>query len=363
MTEFDAARSILGGMTIPLPSLIRIEPAVIDRLGLYLTRNRHQRIALLASDGLPAPLLELATSSISTHGVQCVAQESVVDASFETAIAIFRQLPSTIDAVVGVGGGRAIDLAKYVSALAYRPFYAVPTSLSNDGFASPQASLTMAGRRRSFPTQPPSAIIIDVDLCLDAPRILWLSGVGEMVAKLTALNDWRTANNATGETINDLACLLSDATVHQVLANPTYDRDGLRQLAVALLLNGVSMSICGSSRPASGSEHLVSHALDEISARPRLHGIQVGLAAYICSRLQGDKQTTATISSLFQRTGFWSAIRQEPLSRNEWLEAFRRAPSIKPDRYTVLSSRDCCEQVAAVIDSDSMLSQCFASDR
>ena len=123
------------------------------------------------------------------------------------------------------------------------------------------------------------------------------------------------------------------------------------------MLNGIAMEVCGSSRPASGSEHLISHALDALSARPRLHGLQVGVASYICSRLQG--QGTGLIAGAFDRTGFWAGIRADPIPRADWLEAVRRAPTIKPDRYTILSDRPCLDEVAAMIDADPRLRGCF----
>jgi glycerol-1-phosphate dehydrogenase [NAD(P)+] len=117
------------------------------------------------------------------------------------------------------------------------------------------------------------------------------------------------------------------------------------------------MSICGSSRPASGSEHLISHALDSISQRPRLHGLQVGVAAYLVSLLQG--QNSSRIADLFKTTGFWKAIADDPFHRAEWLDAARVAPSIKPNFYTVLSSRDCLPEIATALHSDPFLGSCF----
>jgi glycerol-1-phosphate dehydrogenase [NAD(P)+] len=120
------------------------------------------------------------------------------------------------------------------------------------------------------------------------------------------------------------------------------------------------MSICGSSRPASGSEHLISHALDGLSRRPRLHGLQVGVATYLVSLLQGNH--AESIAQLFTATGFWEAIAADPFDRVEWLEAIRRAPSIKSNFYTVLSSRDCAPEAERLMGTDPFLTRCFASE-
>src|SRR4051794_41746068 len=100
------------------------------------------------------------------------------------------------------------------------------------------------------------------------------------------------------------------------------------------MLNGIAMEIGGSSRPASGAEHLISHALDAIAARPRLHGLQVGVATYLVSRLQG--QGTAVIAEALDRTGFWRGIAADPFRRSAWIEAVPKAPDVEPERFTIL---------------------------
>src|SRR5215471_13082134 len=101
------------------------------------------------------------------------------------------------------------------------------------------------------------------------------------------------------------------------------------------MLNGIAMEIAGSSRPASGSEHLISHALDALSAKPRLHGLQVGVASFLVSLLQ--QNNTDVIAELFDVTGFWDAIAADPFRRSEWREAIYRAPTMKDGFFTVLS--------------------------
>lgn len=281
-------------------------------------------------------------------------------ASFEEAARLLEAVPSGCRAVVGLGGGKALDTAKYVAHLAGLPYVAVPTSLSNDGFASPSASLELSGERRSLPARMPFGVVVDTAACLEAPRTLWLSGVGDLIAKLTAVHDWKLAFHARGTLVNDFAALLSDATVHQFMARPEHDAEGMRLLATALMLNGVAIEVAGSSRPASGSEHLISHALDLVAERPRLHGLQVGMASYVCAQLQQQTHSSEAIAEVFAHTGFSDAIRADPFSRDEWLAAVERAPSIKRDFYTVLSEGDPVARVRSVLDGDARLVGCFA---
>ncbi len=312
---------------------------------------------MLTSQGLPEAIMEIARTGLEQERIEVLAWQEVPDNSFEEAVAGFARLPKKLDAIVGLGGGKAMDMAKYMSFLAQLPYFAAPTSLSNDGFCSPQSSLTIEGKRRSLHSTLPCGVVIDIDICLAAPRILWLSGVGDLLSKLSAVYDWKLAFHNTGELVNDLAALLSDATVLQFFARPQFNVQGMSLLGTALMLNGIAMEICGSSRPASGSEHLVSHALDATSARPRLHGLQVGVATYLMVRLQGNDGST--VDNVFQETGFWDAIRADPFSRSEWLEAVKMAPSIKEDFFTVLSLRDCLPEVRTLIDTDPALKGCF----
>jgi glycerol-1-phosphate dehydrogenase [NAD(P)+] len=340
---------------ITIPTLVRLKDGALDRLGLYLRRGNHPRVAVMQSAGLVPALAERVRVSLRQNDVDAEYRD-VADNDIESAIRAFAELPKDISAIVGVGGGKALDVAKYAAFLGRWPYYAVPTSLSNDGFCSPQSSLTLGGRRRSFPAALPYGVVVDTQVCREAPKALTLSGVGDLVAKFTAGVDWTLAFHAVGEPVNDFALLLSDGAVRSYLSRPTLDDEGTRLLATALLLNGTAMEICGSSRPASGSEHLVSHALDRISARPRLHGIQVGVAAYLMSLLQGRHR--AEINELFERTGFWDMVAEDPLSSAELLEAVRLAPEIKPGYYTILSKHPIFPEVEHHLRHDDHLKLC-----
>ena len=342
---------------IEVPKIVRMKPGALSRMGLYLARPNLRRIFLMWSHGLVPDFVDTLRKSTANAGVELVGQCEVTEASVEAAVQLLGVLPRGTEAIVGLGGGKALDVGKYLASLSGLSYFAVPTSLSNDGFCSPQASLTLCGRRKSLPTKLPDAVIVDTEVCLGAPVPLWCSGVGDLVANLTAVRDWKLAFHARGTPVNDLAALMSNASVYQFMASPTRDTEGIRLLGTGLMLNGVAMEIAGSSRPASGSEHLISHALDQITTRPGLHGLQVGVATYIVSRLQHNQSDV--ISRLFQQTGFWEVVRQNPFCKREWLEAVYQAPSIKDDFYTILSEHDQTTEVNTLIEEDSNLRGCF----
>jgi len=341
-----------------VPCLVRIKPGALHRLGLYLARSCLSPVALFHSEGLLDSILDVARQSLLDHGIAAALVHEVKQASVEEGVHLLGAVPSSCKVLIGLGGGKALDVAKYAASLAGLPYFAVPTSLSNDGFCSPQASLTLEGKRRSLPTGLPEAVVVDLAVCQRAPQTLWHSGVGDLCSKFTAVSDWKLAYEKREVPVNDLAALISDASVFQFMANPVPDEQGIRLLATALMLNGVAMEIAGSSRPASGSEHRISHALDVSGARQRLHGLQTGTAAYLVSSLQsGDHHDR--IKELFARTGFWESVRKDPFSKEEWRIAVERAPSIKDDFYTILSESDAWPEFARMIAHDQALIGCF----
>jgi glycerol-1-phosphate dehydrogenase [NAD(P)+] len=343
---------------IAIPTLVRIKAGALDRIGVYAKRGGFKHAALFLNKELDSRLSNRVAHAVAAEGIAVLKTAEITSASFEQADEIFHSMPSHVDIVIGFGGGKAMDVAKYVAFLLHRAYIAMPTSLSNDAFCSPQVSLDIKGRKKSCPATMPYGVVVDTEVCLNAPQVLWWSGIGDLISKLTAVTDWKLAHKKDGTQINDFAALLSDSTVFQFMANPTHDLEGVRLLATALMLNGIAMGVCGSSRPASGSEHLISHALDIVSKRPRLHGLQVGMATYIVSQLQGGRHT-ARIASLFDTTGFWNAFKCDPLSREEWANAFKLAPSLKSDFYTILSERDQTDAFLSILDNDIRLQTLF----
>lgn len=242
---------------VGIPSFVRIKPQALGRLGIYAQREAYRKPVFLVSAGLPETLSQPVLEGFEAKGIKIHRWIEVDGADFDGATNLLAESPSDCDALLGLGGGKCLDVAKYVATLAGWPYYAVPTSLSNDGFCPPQSSLTLRGRRRSLPAQLPFGVVVDMEACLQAPDLLWWSGV----------------------------------------------------------------------------------------------------AAYLVSRLQSDN--AELIADVLDKTGFWQGIRNDPFSRHEWLQAVREAPAVKPERFTVLSTRDCVDEVAALIDQDKVLRGCF----
>jgi glycerol-1-phosphate dehydrogenase [NAD(P)+] len=152
---------------ITIPTLVRIKPGALDRMGIYAVRHGLRQVVVLASHELPGPLSLRLQDAFKTSGVEILQWSEVAEASFEQTQGVFGALPAGAQVIVGLGGGKALDTAKYVAFLARLPYIAVPTSLSNDGFCSPQSSLTLAGKRRSLPSRMPFGVVMDTAVTLD----------------------------------------------------------------------------------------------------------------------------------------------------------------------------------------------------
>ncbi len=255
----------------------------------------------------------------------------------EGAREIARKLEACI--VVGMGGGRPIDVAKYVAFLENKPFISVPTAISHDGFASPIVSLKDKDLNpMSLFTRPPDSVVIDLSVLAGAPKRLLRSGIGDLVGKITSVADARLAQMIKGEEIDEMSLYLAETAATMVLENideiTDWSPDGLRILVEAGFLAGSAMSIAGSSRPCSGSEHLFSHAIDKVYPERRsLHGEQVGVGTIMMAYLHG--LDWEAIRDALRMVGAPTNARELGIPDTKIVEALTIAHSLRK-RYTIL---------------------------
>ncbi len=243
--------------------------------------------------------------------------------------------------VIGIGGGTKIDVAKLSSARQEVPFLSVPTTASHDGIASPFVSLKGVSKPYSIMGQSPMAIIADTSVIVQAPHRFAASGCGDILAKLTAVRDWRLAHRVKGEYYGEYAASLALMGARLVVRNAgdiqPRKEEGLRVLLEALISCGVAMSIAGSSRPCSGSEHLFSHALDLVAPRPAMHGEQCGVGTMMMAYMHG--MDWKPIKATLQKVGAPTTAEGLRVEREHIVEALVKACTIRPERYTILEEK------------------------
>ena len=198
------------------------------------------------------------------------------------------------DLIVGVGSGVINDICKYVSFCRDLPYYIVATAPSMDGYASNGAALILGGMKISPNARPPKAIIADTAVLKNAPMEMLQAGYGDIMGKLSCLNDWKLATLINGEYFCDFVYGLTYDTVMKLMpmakAILNREEEAVGVLMEALVAVGVAMSFVGNSRPASGSEHHLSHFFEItgiVHNRPYLpHGIDVAYSAIVTAMLR-----------------------------------------------------------------------------
>ena len=328
MRTKPARSMILPRMVVTGPGVLEQIPAIIAELdiperGLIVCDTNtleiagNQVIEYLEAGGHPMQKIEITGANVD----ELERVESFSD---------------NIDFLVGLGGGRPIDLAKQAGFNKDIPFISIPTAASHDGFGSARASIRRDGRKTSMQAIPPIAVVADTEIISKAPRRLLGAGVGDIISNQTAVLDWKLAGQKAdyseyAAALSEMAAELVEKDIAKVASGK---EEGVRLVVKALISSGVAMSIAGTSRPASGGEHKFSHWLDSNCETPALHGEQCGLGSIV---------------TMYLHEGNWEKIRDTlkavnaPINSSELgidddivLNAFLNSKEIRPQRVTIL---------------------------
>lgn len=215
-----------------------------------------------------------------------------VRADQPTADELQSELPS-VPLFVAVGSGTINDLTKLSAFRRNIPYVVVCTAPSMNGYTSSIVALTSNGLKTTSESHPPIAVVADLDVLIESPMELITAGLGDIISKPVSTADWKLAEIVSGEYFCSRPIELVAQLEPQFMGNPRGIRlrqpEAIRALTEALLYSGISMVIAGSSSPASGGEHLISHTLDmQADLRGRkhdLHGRQVGVATLFSAAL------------------------------------------------------------------------------
>lgn len=298
------------------------------------------------------------------ESVICVAfsDEELIPSEDKCAYAY--ELAKNSDYLLAVGSGTLNDMAKSVSTRLQIPCGVFVTAASMDGYCSKGAALMRGGFKVTDEVHTPEDILIDLDVVCNAPKKMTAAGFGDIIGKYTCLTDWKLSNIVNGEKINEEAFALMEKARTECIdafdGLTKYEPDAIAKLMNALITAGISMAICGNSRPASGSEHHQSHFLEMDFVRRNekipMHGIKVAIGTLVSLELyqyikenkiqfQGAEEVyklvetlpkVDTIREMLEKIGCPVRFSEIGVRKETMEEMLEKAYTVR-DRYTVLT--------------------------
>ncbi len=226
----------------------------------------------------------------------CVLTREGVLVPDEVAVSELASAAEQADLIVGIGSGVMQDLCKYVSFKKQIPYIIIATAPSMDGYASTGAAMIMERMKITYSAHVPKAILADPAVLANAPEDMIAAGFGDIIGKYSCLNDWKLSRVVNDEyfcqEIYDLTMSMVEKTIGLADGLLAKNEDSVKALMEALVIVGIAMSYAGNSRPASGSEHHLSHFFEItgiLDKKPYFaHGIDVAYSALETQKIREE---------------------------------------------------------------------------
>ncbi len=286
------------------------------------------------------------------------------------------------DLILGVGSGVVNDLSKWVSFDRSIPYIIFATAPSMNGYTAANIAAIVNGLKTIIYAKPPLGVLASPEIIVNAPSELISAGLGDVLAKPVSTADWIMNNFLFDEYFCEFCTKLISEIEPIYFDNPegikSRDPEAIKALFDALIYSGIAMTIAGTSAPASGGEHLLSHTLDMLSLvdgkKHDLHGKQVGLgtifAAGLYERIFAIDSAKLKFPENTVREEFWKkltrVVRKEYEQKEEKMEIVREKLSV-PDNWNQLmgklqaayrspySIRDCLKRAGAAYRIDDLV--------
>ena len=343
-------KKIMPSHTMELPRLIVVGEKNIDKIGDFLkSLNGAKKVSLISGSNVKKIVQKKIDESLASSNIKKSWYLSKIN-----DVKSIKEIEKNVrknktNLLIGVGGGRSVDIAKMIAFNLGKPFVSIPTSASHDGIASPFVSVK-GEKPHSMVATAPLGVFVDVDIIKRAPKNLLASGCGDLIAKITAVRDWQLGNSKTGEYYGRYSAHLALMSAKILIENSSrFAKKGpdVREIVEALISAGVASCIAGSSRPCSGAEHLFSHAVDKLEPGVGLHGEKCGIGAIMIAKLQG--QDWKNIVKTLKAVGAPTTAKEIGLKSNILAKALTIAQSLRPERYTILNQVNMTENKAIAL--------------
>ena len=343
-------KKIMPSHTMELPRLIVIGEKNIGKIGNFLkSLNDAKKVSLISGSNVKKIVQKKIDESLASSNIKKSWYLSKINDAKSIKEIEKNVRKNKTNLLIGVGGGRSVDIAKMIAFNLGKPFVSIPTSASHDGIASPFVSVK-GEKPHSMVATAPLGVFVDVDIIKKAPKELLASGCGDLIAKITAVHDWQLGNSKTGEYYGRYSAHLALMSAKILIENSSrFAKKGpdVREIVEALISAGVASCIAGSSRPCSGAEHLFSHAVDKLEPGVGLHGEKCGIGAIMIAKLQG--QDWKNIVKTLKAVGAPTTAKEIGLKSNILAKALTIAQSLRPERYTILNQVNMTENKAIAL--------------
>ena len=343
-------KKITPSHTMELPRLIVVGEKNIGKIGNFLkSLNDAKKVSLISGSNVKKIVQKKIDESLASSNIKKSWYLSKINDAKSIKEIEKKIRKNKTNLVIGVGGGRSVDVAKMIAFNLGKPFVSIPTSASHDGIASPFVSVK-GKKPHSMVATAPLGVFVDVDIIKRAPKKLLASGCGDLIAKITAVRDWQLGNSKTGEYYGRYSAHLALMSAKILIENSSrFAKKGpnVREIVEALISAGVASCIAGSSRPCSGAEHLFSHAVDKLEPEVGLHGEKCGIGAIMIAKLQG--QDWKNIVKTLKAVGAPTTAKEIGLKSNILTKALTIAQSLRPERYTILNQVNMTENKAIAL--------------
>ena len=293
---------------------IRIGSGLVTQVGEILRENGFPRRLLLIGDrdtlAAAAGLEESLTGfEVTRHCYDTLRVATMDD------VRLVEDYLDRVDAVVAVGAGSIHDPSRLACARRNKPLCLFATAPSMDGFASYNAPIVDGGFKTTHAAKCPEVIIADTKILAAAPKALKSAGFGDMISKYIALIDWQVSHLVTGETYCPRVAELTRTAVDRLMTMADRvtleDEETAAAVLESLLMTGIAMSFTRTSRPGSGTEHILAHYWECIELLegkiPNFHGEDVGVATLLTLREYEDLASRETVTA-HPEVNDWDAV-------------------------------------------------------
>lgn len=335
---------------IQIPLFIKVEAGILPEIRKIIDEHHlHFQKPLIISEG---HILELGGNDVVNAFGGNPATVLTNDNSTVNGDKIAKEIRAKgNDLIVSIGGGRVLDLGKYIATKTQTNYISVPTTPSNDGICSPVAVLKNSeGKTESMNVNMPIGILVDTAMLTSAPKDNIVAGIGDVISNFSAIADWKLAYADGKDNMDDFAASIANSAAQLIYESCRNEKIDLKdeaflaKLIHALILSGIAMNIAGSSRPASGSEHKISHAIDLLYPGTSLHGLQVAFGTLFANFLR--EEPIDHYIGLFRNCDLPLTYQELNLSDEQFANVLVHCSETRAERYTIIEKLGITEKNA-----------------